>query len=146
MPHNVNEFVFSLSEFVLSYLCDILAEGLSENEDFPRNNLKICNADTFLPSIDSTISLCEPDSFKIKANGIDMLNGKREMCCDSSSDSKLMDLKRVKLDDSVSSKTELIEADSVGTTIVRKCSQQESIINRIFQGQFESTVSVKLYF
>lgn len=142
LPRDVDEFVISSSEYELPQnMCEILTEKLSENQDFLEKKVDNSNSDVL--SIDNTISSCELDDLKIKVPINDLLNGKREMCCDSSSDSKLMDLKRVKLDDSKISKTELVEADSLGyNTVLEKQTQQESIINRIFQGQFESTVSI----
>jgi len=145
LHHDVDEFVISSSEYDLPQtICDILTEELSDNEDFVENKTDNSASDVLLSQIDNSISSCELDNHKEKIYVHDILNGKREMCCDSSSDSKLMDLKRVKLNDTIISKTELVEADSLGSTAVEK-PNQESIINRIFQGQFESTVSIGLY-
>lgn len=146
LPRDVDEFVISSSEFseLPQTICEILTEKLTENQGFLEKKMNNSDSDVLLSPIDSTISSCESDSFKAKLNVNDLLNGKREMCCDSSSDSRLMDLKRVKLDDTTISKTELVEADSIGSS-VEKHTQQESIINKIFQGQFESTVRKKRY-
>ncbi|XP_008184822.1 ubiquitin carboxyl-terminal hydrolase 4 isoform X2 [Acyrthosiphon pisum] len=118
-------------------------QKLSENQDFMAQKANNTDADVFVsPNIDDgTISSCEPELLKAKVQINDLLNGKREICCDSSSDSRLMDLKRVKLDDNKIPKTELVEADSIGSTILEKHIQQDSIINKIFQGQFESSVT-----
>ncbi|XP_060879913.1 ubiquitin carboxyl-terminal hydrolase 15-like isoform X2 [Metopolophium dirhodum] len=118
-------------------------QKLSENQDFMAQKTNNTDADVLVsPNIDDgTISSCEPEILKAKVQINDLLNGKREICCDSSSDSRLMDLKRVKLDDNKIPKTELVEADSIGSTILEKHIQQDSIINKIFQGQFESSVT-----
>ncbi|XP_022162074.1 ubiquitin carboxyl-terminal hydrolase 32-like isoform X2 [Myzus persicae] len=118
-------------------------QELSENQDFMAQNVNNTDSDVLVsPNIDDgTISSCKPDLLKSKVQINDLLNGKREICCDSSSDSRLMDLKRVKLDDNILSKTELVEADSIGSTVLEKRVEQESIINKIFQGQFESSVT-----
>lgn len=140
LPRDVDEFIISSSEYETPQY-DTLVETFIENQDFSTKNANSSDSDILHSSIDSTISSCDSDILKDKVNTAnDLLNGKREMCCDSSSDSRLMDLKRVKLDDTNISKTELVEADSIGSTVVDKHVQQESIINRIFQGQFESTV------
>lgn len=142
LPRDVDEFIISSSEYELPQ-CDILTETINENQDFPAKNDNSSDPDILQSSIDTTISSCDSDNLKVKVNVNDLLNGKREICCDSSSDSRLMDLKRVKLDDTIVYKTELVEADSVGSTVIEKHNmEQESVINRIFQGQFESTVSV----
>lgn len=148
LPREVDEFVSS-SEFDLPQtLSDILTENISENQDFMAQKANNTDADVLVsPNIDDgTISSCEPELLKTKVQINDLLNGKREICCDSSSDSRLMDLKRVKLDDNKIPKTELVEADSIGSNILEKHVQQDSIINKIFQGQFESSVSNKLYY
>lgn len=146
LPRDVDEFVISSSEFseLPQTMCEILTEKLTENQDFLEKKVNNSESDVLLSPIDSTISSCEANSLKAKLHVNDLINGKREMCCDSSSDSRLMDLKRVKLDDTTISKTELVEADSIGSSI-EKHTQQESIINKIFQGQFESTVSKNSY-
>ncbi|CAI6367923.1 unnamed protein product [Macrosiphum euphorbiae] len=143
LPREVDEFVSS-SEFDLPQtLSDILTENISENQDFMAQKANNTDADVLVsPNIDDgTISSCEPELLKTKVQINDLLNGKREICCDSSSDSRLMDLKRVKLDDNKIPKTELVEADSIGSNILEKHVQQDSIINKIFQGQFESSVT-----
>lgn len=146
LPRDVDEFVISSSDYELPQtICEILTEKLSENQDLLEKKTDNSDSDVLVSPIDSTISSCESDSPKTKVHVNDLLNGKREMCCDSSSDSKLMDLKRVKLDDAKLFKSELVEADSIGSTVVEKRTQQESIINRIFQGQFESTVSIEIF-
>lgn len=144
LPRDIDEFAITSSDYELPQnLCDILTDNLPENQDFRPQKLKESNSDPLLSPIDTTISVCETDNLKARVNICDLLNGKREICCDSSSDSRLIDLKRVKLDDTKISKSELVEADSIGSTIAEKRIQQESIINKIFQGQFESTVSNK---
>lgn len=144
LPREVDEFVISSSEYELPQtICDILTEKLSENQDFMAQKVNNSDTDILVLPNDGTISSCEPDLLKAEVQINDLCNGKREMCCDSSSDSRLMDLKRVKLDDTIISKTELVEADSIGSTVLEK-RIHESIINRIFQGQFESSVSIKL--
>lgn len=146
LPRDIDEFVISSSVYELPQtICDILAEKSTEDQDLLAINEKNIDSNLVVSPVDSTISSCESDISQVKVNVNDFLNGKREMCCDSSSDSKLMDLKRVKLDDSVVPKTELVEADSIGSSVIEKRPQQESVINRIFQGQFESTVSKKIY-
>jgi len=146
LPREVDEFVISSSELPQN-IFDILTEKLSENQDFLAQNVNFTDTDLVTPDIDDEIiPPRNPDLLKSKAHFNDLLNGKREICCDSSSDSRLMDLKRVKLDDNKISKTELVEADSIGSTVLEKPVQQESIINKIFQGQFESSVSKKLYY
>uniref|UniRef100_A0A2S2QZN8 ubiquitinyl hydrolase 1 n=1 Tax=Sipha flava TaxID=143950 RepID=A0A2S2QZN8_9HEMI len=141
LPRDVDEFVISSSDYELPQtICEILTEKLSENQDLLEKIADNSDSDVHVSPIDSTISSCESDSHKTKVKITDLLNGKREICCDSSSDLKLMDLKRVKLDDAKLNKTELVEADSLGSTVENR-TQQESIINRIFQGQFESTVT-----
>lgn len=147
LPRDVDEFAITSSEYELPQnICDILSDNLSENQDFLTKKLNNSNSDLLLSPIDSTISSCESENLKAKINVSDLLNGKREICCDSSSDSRLIDLKRVKLDDNKIPKAELVEADSIGSNITEKRVQQESIINKIFQGQFESTVSNKCIF
>lgn len=146
LPREVDEFVISSSELPQS-IYDILTEQLSENQDFLAQNVNNTDTDGLVsPDIDDDIIPPNNPNLKSKAQINDLLNGKREICCDSSSDSRLMDLKRVKLDDNKISKTELVEADSIGSTVLEKPVQQESIINKIFQGQFESSVSKKLYY
>lgn len=143
LPRDVDEFAISSSEYELPQnIGDIFTEKVTENQDFAVKKESNSESDVLLSPIDSTITSCESDSLKTKVIVNDLLNGKREMCCDSSSDLRLMDLKRVKLDDTIISKTELLEADSIGSTVVEKHTQQESVINKIFQGQFESTVSI----
>jgi len=149
LPREVDEFVISSSEYDLPQnICDILTEKLCENQDFMVQKENITDTNLLVsPNFDDdTLSSCEPDilTAKVQINDL-LLNGKREICCDSSSDSRLMDLKRVKLDDNKISKTELVEADSIGSTVLERQIQQESIINKIFQGQFESSVSSNLY-
>lgn len=140
LPRDVDEFIISSSEYDPSQY-DTITVTLNENQDFAIKSASKSDSDILHSSIDSKSS-CDSNILKKKKNiANDMLNGKREICCDSSSDSRLMDLKRVKLDDTIVSKIEVVEADSIGSAIVEKHSQQESIINRIFQGQFESTVS-----
>jgi len=139
LPRDVDEFVISSSEYELPQnMCEILTDTLSENQDLLEKKLNNSDSDVPLSPVDSSISSCESEIPKSKTYVNDLLNGKREICCDSSSDSRLMDLKRVKLDESLLSKIELVEADSIGSVEKRT---QESIINRIFQGQFESSVS-----
>lgn len=142
LSQDVDDLFISSSDYEFAPLCDILTEDLSENEDFVEKKVNNSDTDSFLSPIDT--SLCELDSPKNKVYVNDLLNGKREICCDSSSDSKLMDLKRVKLDDAIISKTELVEADSVGSSVVEKRILQDSIINRIFQGRYDSTVRLTL--
>jgi len=145
LPREVDEYVISSSEYEIPQtICDIISEKLSENQDFMTQKMDNSDSDALVSPNNGTIS-CEPDLLKAKVQINDLLNGKREICCDSSSDSRLMDLKRVKLDDNKISKSELVEADSIGSTVLEKRIQQESIINKIFQGQFESSVSNKLY-
>lgn len=145
LPREVDEYVISSSEYEIPQtICDIISEKLSENQDFMTQKVDNADSDALVSPNNGTIS-CEPNLLKAKGQINDLLNGKREICCDSSSDSRLMDLKRVKLDDNKISKSELVEADSIGSTVLEKRIQQESIINKIFQGQFESSVSNKLY-
>ncbi|VVC31385.1 Hypothetical protein CINCED_3A017437 [Cinara cedri] len=148
LPRDVDEFAITSSEYELPQnVCEILSEqtiitdNLSENQDFLQKKLNNSDSDQFLSPIDSTIYSGESENLKAKINVSDLINGKREICCDSSSDSRLLDLKRVKLNDNKISKAELVEADSIGSTVIEKRIQQESIINKIFQGQFESTVT-----
>jgi len=139
LPRDVDELVISSSEYDLPQtMCQILTDTLSENQDLLEKKLNNSDNDVPLSPVDSSISSCESEITKAKTYVNDLLNGKREICCDSSSDSRLMDLKRVKLDESLLSKIELVEADSIGSVENRT---YESIINRIFQGQFESSVS-----
>lgn len=139
LPRDVDEFVISSSEYESPQtICEILTESLSENQDLVEKKENNFDSDSPLSPIGSSISSYESENTKTQLCVNDLLNGKREICCDSSSDSKLMDLKRVKLDESLISKTELVEADSIGS--IENCTQ-DSIINQIFQGQFESTVS-----
>lgn len=139
LPRDVDEFVISSSEYdIPQTICEILTDSLSENQDLLEKKIINSAFDVPLSPVDSSISSCESENAKSKSYTNDLVNGKREMCCDSSSDSRLMDLKRVKLDETLISKIELVEADSIGSIEKRT---QESIINKIFQGQFESTVS-----
>jgi len=141
LPREIDEFAISSSDYEMTQSCEILPEDVRVNEETLGGKVDNSDADSFLPTIDKTDYEAGSPKDKVYIN--DSLNGKREICCDSSSDSKLMDLKRVKLDDTIiSCKTEFVEADSVGSSDIEKGSQQESIINRVFQGQFESTVSI----
>lgn len=141
LPREIDEFAISSSDYEMTQSCEILPEDVRVNEETLGEKVDNSDTDSLLPTID--ITDYETGSPKDKVYINDLLNGKREICCDSSSDSKLIDLKRVKLDDTIISyKTEFVEADSVGSSDVEKGSQHESIINRVFQGQFESTVSI----
>lgn len=141
LPREIEDFVISSSDYEIKQPCEISPEDVRVNEETKEGNVDDPETNSFMPTIE--ITDYETDGTKEKVYVNDSLNGKREICCDSSSDSKLIDLKRVKLDDTIMScNTELVEADSVGSLDIEKGTPQESIINRIFQGQFESTVSI----
>lgn len=144
LPREIDEIFISSSQLSPTLGEKIVEEQLKFFSEEIKLGEKECS-DAIVPSLpmDSTILSDISDNFNTHEQVLETLIGKREMCCDSSSDSKLLDLKRVKLNDNIS-KSELLETDSIGSTVVEKHTQQESIINRIFQGQFESTVSIRL--
>ncbi|XP_050435856.1 ubiquitin carboxyl-terminal hydrolase 4-like isoform X2 [Adelges cooleyi] len=136
LPRDIEESAVSSTDLDFTLA---LSDRIIENGDLQQKKNNTCEINALVPSVDSTKLVCDSNKLKTKVRVNDLLNGKREMCCDSSSDSNLIDLKRVKLDDNIVLKSEMVEADSIGSSVVEK--RQESVINRIFQGQFESSVT-----
>ncbi|XP_050536107.1 ubiquitin carboxyl-terminal hydrolase 4-like [Daktulosphaira vitifoliae] len=138
LPRDAEESAVSSTDFNYPQTFETLTEEMTDNEQPIKKKYESNDAST--TSIEHVENMIfGTDNQKTDEQRFDdLLNGKREICCDSSSDSNFMDLKRVKLDDTVS-KSEIAEPDSIGSSLTEKLNNT-SVINRIFQGQFESTV------